>query len=615
MLSADKVLVTIGTPVTMSAVGSTETYFAKARGTADYVLAAAFDAGLVDLGLANDGSLGATWRGGGEATIADVEQRFGRQLRDGSGIRIVDELLAAGNDVATDVAAGLTDSLVNGGLRELAGLRFADVRSSDLRDMHSLFDDDPRLGPSLQAQLFAYAGIGALASLPIELRRLLPDPYDFRVAAASAFPGLDSLETLRSPAAGPSDLPLGQDKFAARLSSSLSTHGPALVSTMLAPSYPLSKSMKQPWRLESLRGDGGYMRVPQAPMNSGGACASSFITLCELAPQMLLDYPGFRPPKLALWTAADAATRFGWRVLEGFGPAAMMTSAKLAALNEGRDPADRRSLADSLAPFDADANGTVVGDGGSGVLVTTLDFALRNFLDITSIIVGWGQSGEAGGKAHFAGVGFGGENALIHTFEMALKGHGMGVADFHYLVAHGTGTRANSKTDLSTVASARSIAATRAGYTGALPRLAVGSTKALGDGHSMGETGLKAVSQALEYVLGKPAVGIPTFRNLDPSLEHLTESFDITAGLVQGDTDGRAICATQGFGGYNGALALRGANADSIARYDVDQRVLDPYLERWPQVRAEREQRERLSRITRGSTLELAQFHRWQSPD
>src|SRR5690606_39728572 len=65
--------------------------------------------------------------------------------------------------------------------------------------------------------------------------------------------------------------------------------------------------------------------------------------------------------------------------------------------------------------------GTVVGEAGSGLLITTLDFALRNFLDVTSIITGWGQSGEAGGKAHFAGVGFGGENALRseeHTSEL-----------------------------------------------------------------------------------------------------------------------------------------------------------------------------------------------------
>ncbi len=138
-----------------------------------------------------------------------------------------------------------------------------------------------------------------------------------------------------------------------------------------------------------------------------------------------------------------------------------------------------------------------MGEGGSGLMITTLDFALRNFLDITSIIVGWGQSGEAGGKAHFAGVGFGGENALIHALELAYRGHGYRVSDFQYLVAHATGTRTNSKTDLTTAANARAAAAERQGIKGALPTVAVGTPKAVGDGHTMGETGLKAVSQAL----------------------------------------------------------------------------------------------------------------------
>ena len=173
-------------------------------------------------------------------------------------------------------------------------------------------------------------------------------------------------------------------------------------------------------------------------------------------------------------------------------------------------------MADCLAPFDIDANGTVVGEGGSGLLVTTLDFALRNFLDITSIIVGWGQSGEAGGKAHFAGVGFGGENALIHALELAYRGHGYGVADFQYLVAHATGTRTNSKTDLTTAASARARRGGTAGSTGELPPMPVGTPKAVGDGHTMGETGLKAVSQAMQYLLGKPAVGVPTLRHPRP---------------------------------------------------------------------------------------------------
>src|SRR6185436_10891642 len=261
-------------------------------------------------------------------------------------------------------------------------------------------------------------------------------------------------------------------------------------------------------------------------------------------------------PVLALWTAADAATHPDWQILDAFGPGALMTRAKLDECNAGRPPAERRSVADCLAPFDIDANGTVVGEGGSGLLITTLDFALRNFLDVTSVIAGWGQSGEAGGKAHFAGVGFGGENASIHAYELAYRGHGYGVTDFQYLVAHATGTRTNSKTDLTTAANALAGAAQRQGRSGRLPPMIVGAPKAVGDGHTMGETGLKAVSQALQYLLGQPAVGVPTLRHLDPELGAVGEAFVLRPGTVAGNPDGGAVCATQGFGGYNGAIAL-----------------------------------------------------------
>ena len=68
---------------------------------------------------------------------------------------------------------------------------------------------------------------------------------------------------------------------------------------------------------------------------------------------------------------------------------------------------------------------------------------------------------------------------------------------------------------------------------------------------------------------------------------------------MPGDADGGAICATQGFGGYNGAVALRAANADSLARYRPDPAVLAAYLERWPEIRRERERRELRARTPR----------------
>jgi hypothetical protein len=406
-----------------------------------------------------------------------------------------------------------------------------------------------------------------------------------------------------------------RDKFAMRLASALASHGPAMVATMLAPSYSLSKSIKNPALLDSLKSADGYMRVPQTPLNCTGACASSSIALCEIAPQMVLDYPGFHRPQLTLWTAADAPLRPRWGILDGFGTGALMTRAKLEAINLGRPPHERRLVENCLAPFDIDANGTVIGEGGSGLLVTTLDFALRNFLDVTSIITGWGQSGEAGGKAHFAGVGFGGENAIVHALDLAHLGHEYGVSDFEYLVAHATGTHTNSKTDLLVAANARNIAARRQAFNGQLPRMVVGTPKAIGDGHTMGETGLKAVSQAIQYLLGKPAVGVPTLRQVDPDLGTARELFELDSAPNAGNPDGGVICATQGFGGYNGAVTLRSAHAEAFQRYAPDRKVLEAYLERWPELRREREQRERHWRTRRRSALGLAEIHCWKGLD
>jgi len=614
VLTADRVLVTIGTPCSISAVGSTETYLARVAGAPEFIAYAAFDAGLIDIEPSDGGSMRLRWTNGEPASIDEIERRHGAQLRANLGIRYIDELTSASGAIVTDIAAPLPHDFDRGGLRKLAGLSFRDVRESVLKDMYGLFDDDPKLGPSLQAQLFAYSGMGALAALPVSLSELLTNPYEFRVAGGTAFQGLDALSELR--AAGTlGDADKLRDKFAMRLANSLSSHGPALLSTMLAPSYSLSKSLKNPALLDGLRSPDGYMRVPQTPLNAVGACASSSIVFCEVASQMVLDYPGYLRPALTLWTAADAGTRPRWQLLDAFGPGALMTRGKLDTVNAGRGPAEQRSVADCLAPFDVDANGTVVGEGGSGLVITTLDFALRNFLDITSIIAGWGQSGEAGGKAHFAGVGFGGENALIHAYELAYRGHGYGVGDFPYLVAHATGTRTNSKTDLTTASNGRAAALERQGHRGAPPTLTVGTPKAVGDGHTMGETGLKAVSQALQYLLGKKAVGVPTLRHQDPELGSVAESFLLNASPVNGNPDGGALCATQGFGGYNGAIALRAAHAEAFARYSPDRKVLAAYLERWPELRKEREQRERYWRLRRRSAIELAQMHCWKGLD
>jgi hypothetical protein len=97
----------------------------------------------------------------------------------------------------------------------------------------------------------------------------------------------------------------------------------------------------------------------------------------------------------------------------------------------------------------------------------------------------------------------------------------------------------------------------------------------------------------------------------DPELGEAASGFILQKDYVTGAKESGAICAAQGFGGYNAAIAMRSATAASISRYRVDQKIIDEYLERWPQIRSEREQRERHWRRRRGSTIELAHLHCW----
>src|SRR6185503_15449502 len=110
-----------------------------------------------------------------------------------------------------------------------------------------------------------------------------------------------------------------------------------------------------------------------------------------------------------------------------------------------------------------------------------------------------------------------------------------------------------------TVEHARRTAAARQGPHARLPQMTVGAPKALGDGHTMGEAGLRSTGEAIHYLLGAQTVGVPSLRELDPEIADCREQFEIGAAPVAGNTDGGALSYAQGFGGYVAALALRAA--------------------------------------------------------
>ena len=113
MLTADKVLVTVGTPCSMSAVGSTETYQARVANTPEFIAFAAFDAGLVDFDqqASAEGRMELRWAkgelAGQPASLQEIEAQYGSKLRAQLGIRSVADRYSSLSEPPLDIAAPL----------------------------------------------------------------------------------------------------------------------------------------------------------------------------------------------------------------------------------------------------------------------------------------------------------------------------------------------------------------------------------------------------------------------------------------------------------------------------------------------------------------------------
>jgi hypothetical protein len=204
-IPANQVLVTVGTGCMVSAAGTTESHRAASIHDPRMIGFAAFDARLADIdaGSAVDAPVFLHRErefAGRPISLGEINERWGSRLLENMGSRFLSRETMAPH-VPTNIGAPLAHRLERGsepgGLRERAGLTFNDLRTTPLSDMALLFEDDPRLGPSLQAQLFLYAGLGALAALPKPLAEILPDAYLFRVAASACFQGHDAWEAMR----------------------------------------------------------------------------------------------------------------------------------------------------------------------------------------------------------------------------------------------------------------------------------------------------------------------------------------------------------------------------------------------------------------------------------
>ncbi len=238
----------------------------------------------------------------------------------------------------------------------------------------------------------------------------------------------------------------------------------------------------------------------------------------------------------------DAARRLAWgdadMILAGgaesvMTPLAITAFSRLGALSTKNDTPEQ-----ACAPFDAQRDGTVVGEGAAVLVLETLEHAARRDAPILAELLGCGQTCDA---YHPAAPDPSGDGAA-RAMQGALRDGALAPGEIDLICAHGTGTQLN---DVSETKAIKLALGARA-YD-----VPVSSNKGA-VGHMIGAAG--AIS-AVFAVQAMHAGIIPPTRNYqtpDPECD-----LDYVPNVARRATVDTALVNSFGFGGQNVCLALR----------------------------------------------------------
>ena len=206
--------------------------------------------------------------------------------------------------------------------------------------------------------------------------------------------------------------------------------------------------------------------------------------------------------------------------------------ANMKAMSTRNDDPERASR-----PFDKDRDGFVLGDGGSAVVLESLEHAERRGATILGEVLGYGLSGDA---YHISAPAPDGEGAQ-RAMRMCLADAEVDVSRVDYVNAHGTSTPLG---DIAETQAVKAVFGDRA------RKLVFGSTKSM-TGHLLGGAG------ALEFVIALLAA---TRGKIPPTINQVTPDpeCDLDCApnrMVERDVD-VAISNAFGFGGHNATLAV-----------------------------------------------------------
>ena len=205
-------------------------------------------------------------------------------------------------------------------------------------------------------------------------------------------------------------------------------------------------------------------------------------------------------------------------------------------------------------PFDAKANGFVMGEGAGVLLLKRLGDAIRDGDEIKAVIRGIGGSSDGRGKGITAPSQRGQVQAMARAYNQA----GYDASSVQLVEAHGTSTKVGDATELST------LSRLWTGFDGG-DHIAVGSIKSQ-IGHLKAAAGIAGIMKsilALHHRTIPPSAG---FENPNPTVDWGSIPFFVPTKAMEWprpeSNPRRAGVSAFGFGGTNFHVALEGYEPD-----------------------------------------------------
>ena len=214
-------------------------------------------------------------------------------------------------------------------------------------------------------------------------------------------------------------------------------------------------------------------------------------------------------------------------------PLALAAFGRLGALSTSNGDPPK-----ACRPFDAQRNGTVMGEGAAVLVMETLEHAMRRDAPILAEVLGYALTEDA---YHIAAPDPTGDGAA-RAMSLALANGRVSPGEVDYIVPHGTGTTLN---DVSETRACKAVFGERAYH------IPISSNKSM-IGHMLGGAG--AVSAIVAVLAIRDGIVPPTI-----NLEHPDPECDLdyVPNQARRATVDTAIANAFGFGGQNGVVVVR----------------------------------------------------------